>query len=435
MPRATAPKPSLNAENYDPLAPEFKPHFKDIASELQESCPVHHHNLTADQLSDAAHNDFLDGRPSDMYSLMRHADVEAALLDPGTFLSGPGIGVDWGREQESGGALTNADGEAHTRSRRRTQPALSPKVINPMAAMLQARIDQLIDGVAESGECDVMTDFALPLTCGMLETLLGFPSDRRGELQEWAFALLEMFGGDEAAARRGEAALVGISTYISEVGGERLAAVERGEDPSDGFTRLLTATDDRGERFTHNELVNVLFQVISGGFDTTATAICNGVALLCENPSERAKLEADPNLIGTAVEEVLRYMAPAEGMFRTTARDVDVAGVVIPAGSKVRMNFASANLDERAFGDAQVFKIDRSRSELMKHTSFGKGVHTCLGNSLARQELKLALSSLFHRLPTLQLKPGVERSFHSTSFIYGYSNLPVTWDPSTVLPA
>jgi cytochrome P450 len=434
MPQSSATTSNYTPENYDPLSPEQKEQLPEITSELRQKCPVHHYTLTKEQLDAAPANDLLDGRPADMYSLLRHADVEAALLNPAEFSSSEGVGIEWMKPQEGGGALTNADGEAHTRSRQLTQPALSPKVINRLGPMLQERIDDLIDGFADRGECELFADFALPLSSGMLGYLLGIPSDRHGELQEWAFGIMAMFGGDQAGVRRGEAAMMGISNYISEVGAERLAAIERGEEPADGFTKLLTAEDDKGQRLSHNELLNVVIQLIGGGFDSTASAIVNGVAMFCRNPSERKKLEENPQLIGTAVEEVVRYMAPTDGMFRTTAQDIEIAGTLIPAGTKVRLNLASANMDDATFENPQEFKIDRHRSELQKHLSFGKGIHTCIGNSLARQELKLAFSTLFRRLPTLQLKPGAEPTWNKSTFLYGYDSLPVVWDPSTVRP-
>lgn len=424
----------FDPRSYDPVSEAVKPQVEDYFAELRGKCPVHNHKFSEEQLNELNDNPFVSGRVDEMYSLTRYADVEQCLQNPDKFLNIEGSGPERMRPPPGGGTLTWSDGEAHKRSRRITQPALSPRAIAPLTPMLQARIDDLIDGFAADGQIDIMKDFALPLTSGMLTYLLGLPIEKASVLQQWAFAILSIWGGDDEAVQRGTEAMAEIGAFVAEVGPQRVAAVERGEELTDALSMLLTTPDDNGSYFSQEEVVNALAQLIAGGFESSATAITNGVYLLCTNPDERRKLEERPELIKTAVEEVLRYMAPIEGLFRTASADVTVNGVEMKEGSKVRPVFASANMDEEAFEDPRRFKIDRDRSELQKHMTFGKGVHTCLGNALARQELKLAFTSLFGRIPTLELDPDREATRNKLMIIHGYDYVPVRWDPATVRP-
>jgi len=431
---ATQSQTDFDPTSYDPCSPEVKSNVEEHFSELRRKCPVHRHNFSEDQLRDLNDNAFVSGRVDEMYSITRYRDVEACLQSPDLFLNIEGTGPERMRPPPGGGTLTWSDGEAHKRSRKITQPALSPRAIAPLNPMLQNRIDNLIDGFADQGHGDIMKDFSLPLTSGMLTYLLGLPGDKADMLQEWAFAILSIWGGDDDAVTRGTKAMAEIGAFVAEVGPQRVAAVENGEDLTDALSMLLTTPDGNGSYFSQGEVVNALAQLIAGGFESSATAITNGVYLFLTNPTELEKLKTRPELIKTAVEEVLRYMAPIEGLFRTTSADTDLAGVHLAEAVKVRAVFASANMDEEEFTNPREFRIDRDRAELQKHMTFGKGVHTCLGNALARQELKLAFTSLFRRIPTLALDPTNEPTRNKLMIIHGYDSLPVTWDPASVRP-
>ncbi|MFC9835537.1 cytochrome P450 [Rhodococcus sp. NPDC127530] len=419
---------------YDPCSPDAKPAVEEHFAELRQKCPVHHHRFSEDQLKQLNDNPFVSGQVDEMYSLTRYTDIEKCLMNPDLFLSAEGSGPERIRPPEGGGTLAWSDGDAHKRSRRIAQPSVSPKVIAPLVPMLQDRIDDLIDGLAAAGRADIMKDFALPLTSGMLTYLLGMPLEKAEDVQEWAMAILSIWGGDDEAAKRGGNAMEAISECVATWGQEQVAAVERGETEPNALTMLITTPDDKGAHFSHGEVVQAFAQMIAGGFESSATAIANGVYLFCTNPDERGKLQERPELINTAVEEVLRYMAPIEGLVRTTSSEVSVGGVTMEEGTKVRAVFASANMDEDVFTEPRRFKIDRDRSELQKHMSFGKGVHTCIGNTLARQEMKLAFTALFNRIPTLDLDPDHQPTRNKVMVIHGFDYLPVKWDPATVLP-
>ena len=215
--------------------------------------------------------------------------------------------------------------------------------------------------------------------------------------------------------------------FLMTLIGERRARLERGEDiPSDVLSSLITA-DFEGRSFTDEEILMACQQLITAGFETTSTAIANGVHLLCTHPAERRRLEDDPSLIEVAVEEILRYEAPVEGLFRTTTETVAIAGCPVPADAKVRVVYASANRDERQFREAGAFRVDRDPVEVRRHLSFGFGPHACLGASLARAELRASLGTIFRRLPGLHLDPHRPPGRNTMLIVNGFRTLPVRW--------
>ncbi|HEY1974482.1 MAG TPA: cytochrome P450, partial [Pseudonocardia sp.] len=247
-------------------------------------------------------------------------------------------------------------------------------------------------------------------------------------------AVIATFGGDEESYQKGLWSLGKIGEFLAEVGPDRARRLAEGEELFDAVTHVLTSTDDNGSRFSPQEAVVAVSQFLGAGIESSATAMCNGIYLLCTYPEERRKLEENPALIGSAVEEVLRYMAPIEGTCRTVAHDMEFAGVHLKAGQKIRPVKASANMDEDVFENPRQFKVDRSKSELRKHVTFGMGVHSCLGAALARRELALGLSTLLRRIPSLELDPTRTPTRNKIFLVHGFDYMPIRWDPAGVLP-
>jgi cytochrome P450 len=167
---------------------------------------------------------------------------------------------------------------------------------------------------------------------------------------------------------------------------------------------------------------------MTAGFETAMTTMASAVHLLCTHPEQRATLEADPGLIGVAVEEVLRFTSPLEGICRTALEDTEINGVPVPKGAKIRLMLAAAGRDEQLFDRADDFDISRDPAELRRHLSFGVGIHTCIGAALARTELRIGLSTLLAALPGLRLDPDDEPSRNPAFLVSGFNRLPVVWD-------
>ncbi len=192
-------------------------------------------------------------------------------------------------------------------------------------------------------------------------------------------------------------------------------------------------TDEFWTVFRYEDCLNILQD--AARFSSKEGPGPERLMLLCTHPEERAKLEADWSRLDTAVEEILRYDAPIEGLFRTTTEPVEIAGCPIPAGAKVRVMYAAANHDDAHFKDAGEFRIDRDPVEVRKHLAFSHGPHACIGASLARAEIGTGLRTLLRRLPGLELDPARPPVRNTSMFINGFSSVPVVRDPARALPA
>jgi cytochrome P450 len=193
----------------------------------------------------------------------------------------------------------------------------------------------------------------------------------------------------------------------------------------------LVRADDEGNQLTDDEICQVVMQLITAGYETTSTALANGVHALCDHPHQRSRFEcAGPAGVRSAVEEMLRFAGPQAGLFRTAADDVELSGCPIPKNAKIRVAFAWANHDEETFRDAGSFDIARNPAELRNHLAFGLGPHACIGAPLARAELAAALETLFRRLPGLELDPDHPPQRNTAKLtITGFTSLHIRWDP------
>jgi hypothetical protein len=231
----------------------------------------------------------------------------------------------------------------------------------------------------------------------------------------------------------GKATMNLFALVMEEVAARRAIIAGGGVLQDDTLSALITA-EHEGHRFTDEEILEVSFQFLTAGYESTATSIGSGVRLLCEHPEQRAKLEADWSLLDTCVEEILRFESPVEGLFRTTRNPVAVGGVDLPAGAKVRVVFASANRDDERFADAGEFRIDRSAADLRRHLAFGTGQHACLGSALARMQLRVLLETLLRRLPGVEVDHSRPWVRAKALTVNGHTHLPIRWDPSTTRP-
>ena len=203
-------------------------------------------------------------------------------------------------------------------------------------------------------------------------------------------------------------------------------------EPSDDLiSTLVHAHEDEDDAvpLTVAELQNLMHQLVTGGFETTTSALNHGMWLLTRYPEVQARVRRDPSLIPGFVEEVLRFESPVQGLMRRATQDVELNGVVIPEGSMVMIRYAAANRDASVFEHADVFDIDRERSP--QHLAFGVGPHFCVGAALARQELLSAFTQWLARTSTIELAHPLESPVHEPSFIlFPMKELPLRFEPA-----
>lgn len=339
-----------------------------------------------------------DSRFSSLKELMLHptidyGDMEAPPAPPGEFLL--------------------MDEPRHSRYRK---PLMGKFTVRRMR-LLTERVEQItaehLDAMAEAGpSADLVTAFAKPVPAVVICELLGVPYEDRGSFQEQVYSFMDGETSDEDLI----AAYTATQTYLAE-----LVAAKRA-NPTDDVLSDLTDTD-----LTDEELRGMALLLLAAGLDTTANMLALGTFALLRNPEQLAALRADPALADRAVEELLRYLSVAKTFMRTALEDVEVGGRTIEAGERVILSYNTANRDPERFTDPHVLDLGRQDGG---HLAFGHGIHQCLGQQLARVEMKVAFPALFDRFPTLRLAvPPEEVALRpETADVYGVKSLPVTWD-------
>ncbi|MGW7100018.1 cytochrome P450 [Streptomyces sp. NPDC054838] len=283
--------------------------------------------------------------------------------------------------------------------------------------LLTERIEQItadcLDAMEAAGpSADLVSAFAKPIPTIVICELLGVPYEDRDSFQEQIDKFMNGETNDEDLI----AAYTATQDYLA-----RLVAAKRA-NPTDDVLSELTDSD-----LTDEELQGISLILLAAGFDTTANMLALGTFALLQNPAQLAALRADPALIDQAVEELLRYLSVAKSFMRTALVDVEVGGEVIEAGTTVVLSYNTANRDPERFADPHVLDL---RRESGGHLAFGHGIHLCLGQQLARVEMRVAFSALLERFPTLRLAvPAEEVALRpEAADIHGVKNLPVTWD-------
>jgi hypothetical protein len=288
---------------------------------------------------------------------------------------------------------------------------------------------ELIDRFVAGGRVDLVPAFCEALPVRVFYDILGVPVDRHADFRRWVDDTIAAFGGNPESYQKSMVALAELTEYFTGEISARRAAMAAGEPVRDDLLTALIVNDADGWSFSDLQIVFAVHTFLVGGQDTTSSALANAVHLLCTHPDERAKLNRRPELLTRAIEEVLRFESPIQGMFRTTAGPAEVAGVPIPADAKVRLMYAAANRDPSVWGDPDTFRVDRDEVQLRRHLGFGAGIHSCVGAALARAELRIGLGTLLDRLPGLELDNSSDSERGSAAFfVRSWRHLYVRWD-------
>ncbi|QWG19965.1 cytochrome P450 [Bradyrhizobium sediminis] len=296
-------------------------------------------------------------------------------------------------------SLVFNDPPAHTRVRRLIMGALSPRAIASMEPDLIALVNRLLDAMAAKGSVDLIDDFASAIPIEVIGNLLDVPQDERGPLREWSLAILgalEPVIGPEAFAR-GNTAVKDFLGYLEGLVARRRS--KPGNPERDVLTRLIQG-EDNGERLTEKELLHNCIFLLNAGHETTTNLIGNGLVALSGHAGEKKRLIDNPDLIKTAVEEILRFESSNQLGNRMTTEAVELGGVTLAPGTSVTLCIGAANRDPAQFANPETFDIGRTPN---RHLAFGTGAHQCAGMALARLEGAIAISRFLARFPDYEL--------------------------------
>jgi cytochrome P450 len=342
--------------------------------------------------------------PNGSYFLTRHDDLISAYKSTKLFSSdkkrefAPKYGDSPLYEHHTTSLVFN-DPPAHTRVRRLIMGALSPRAIAEMEPDLIRLVDSLLDSLGKNGEVELIGDFAATIPVEVIGNLLDVPHDERAPLRGWSLAILgalEPVISTEAFAR-GNTAVKDFVSYL-EILVER-RRVKPGNPARDVLTRLIQGEDD-GERLTPKELLHNCIFLLNAGHETTTNLIGNGLVALSENAGEKNRLIENPDMIKTAIEEVLRFESSNQLGNRMTTEPVELGAIALPAGTPVTLCIGAANRDPTHFADPERFDIGRTPN---RHLAFASGPHQCAGMALARIEGAIAISRFLARFPNYAL--------------------------------
>jgi cytochrome P450 len=343
-------------------------------------------------------------RNRDVWALTRFDDIVAAAKDWETFSSsvgGTGNDVDDTYQLFlPAGDLPAADPPLHTRLRGALRLAFSPSALRVrFEPAVRAKVHELIDQFVDAGRADFAYDFARPLPATTMFTWFGFPEDDHPDLLATFGQMLQRTAGQRALPAVALAARDRIRVYVQD------AARERRRVQRDDLMSFLVQAEASGQ-LSSDELLGSSLLLFVAGITTTSGLISNSLLHLATFPDQREMIRRDLAVIPVAVEELLRYDPPIQVLVRTTTRDVEIRGSVIPAGAQVLLVWASANRDEERWIDADTLDITRAQ---LRNVAFGDGIHHCLGAPLARLEATIAFEELFRRIPTYAVSGPIVR--------------------------
>lgn len=388
-------------------------YFHAAATTLRNESPVHW----------VEHPDF-----NPFYVLTKHADVLDVELHPELFLNAPRaiMGTKVADEQRAlqghlVKSLVQMDDPEHRLHRQLTADWFLPKNL----ATLQGRLDVLADRAMQQmvdagGQCDFARDIAMQYPLYVILAILGLPeSDYPRMLQ----LTQELFGAEDPEFKRDDDAMASlIQTVADFVAYFDGITADRRANPTADLASVIANGMIDGEPIGHKEQLGYYIIAATAGHDTTSNAMSGGLLALIEHPDELARLQADPSLLTTAVDEMIRWTSPVKHFMRTATEDYVIRGTTVKAGQDVLLSYWAANRDEDVFADPFRFDVGRTPN---KHLAFGFGIHYCLGAMLARMELKSLFGALLPRLEHVELAgdPALTRS----TFVSGLKRLPISY--------
>lgn len=399
-----------------------------FSAEVQE-CPFQIYR----QLQDEAPVWQMPG--TNVFVVTRYTDIRDIIRDPARFSSSFGallnagssnkeVEAIYGQGYEMVETLLTQDPPRHRVYRNLVNKVFSNKRIEGMRDYIQSITDELIDAWIDDGEVDLMNRLCVPLPIYVIADQLGVPRAELPLIKKWSDASASRLGrlADEEQQIQNAKDIVEFQHYFADL-------IDRmRENPEDNIiSDLANNTIDEGRLLTKPEALGMIQQILVAGNETSTAGIAGGVVLLIENTDEQTKLRNNPDLIPSAVEEILRLETPTTGMWRTATENTEVGGVPIPKGAFLMVRFAAGNRDESVFSCGHEMKVDRDNAS--NHLAFGQGTHFCLGAQLARSEMQIALGSLLARTDNWGLVEGKNTLTHNPNVLLrGLKDLYISFD-------
>ncbi|PQE00933.1 cytochrome P450 [Mycobacterium sp. EPG1] len=348
-----------------------------------------------------------------------HQAVLDAERNPELFSSTGGIRPD----QPGMPYMIDMDDPAHLLRRKLVNSGFTRKRVMDKVPSIEKLCDTLIDAVCERGECDFVRDIAAPLPMAVIGDMLGVLPDERDMLLTWSDDLVCGLSStvDEQVIQKLMDTFAAYTAFTMEVIADRRA------NPRDDLFSILVNAEVEGSRMSDDEIVFETLLILIGGDETTRHTLSGGTEQLLRHQDQWQQVVANHELLPSAIEEMLRWTSPVKNMCRTLTADTEFHGTELKSGEKIMLMFESANFDESVFENPESFDFHRSPNN---HVAFGFGTHFCLGNQLARLELKLMLGKLLQRLPDLRLADPGMLPLRPANFVSGLESMPVVFTPT-----
>ena len=354
------------------------------------------------------------------WAVTKHADLVQISRDPGTFSSHRGATFIKDHPEDDLTAMqtmmVNMDPPSHVKLRNMVKHAFAPATLVTLEPKIRRCVREIIDNVAHKGECDFVSEIAAQLPLMVIAEMIGVPPEDRDRVFDWSN---NMVGFDDPEVQtnkeEGSASAMMMWQYAGELGQARF------DKPGDDIvSMLMKGVTDGG--LSAMEFASFFMLLFVAGNETTRNLISGGMLALIKHPEERARLMAKPELLPTAVEEMLRWVSPLIYFRRTATKDVELRGQKIKENDKVAIWYPSANRDEDVFAEPEKFDVGRTPNN---HVAFGIGQHFCLGANLARLEIKIMFEELIRRMPDIQLDGPVRRL--RSNFLNSIKSMPVRY--------
>src|SRR5579864_3803829 len=352
------------------------------------------------------------------WTLARYSDVVSSLTDPRFSVERAGqLQLDRATVQIARSMLVS-DPPDHTRLRALVQKAFTPRIVEALRPRIASIVGELVERMAaRDGPVDLIAELAYPLPVVVIAELLGIPPEDRLKFQEWSAVMaasLDPLVAPEVLDRVA-GAREGLHGYLRGI------IAERRRDPRTDLISALVAAEERGDVLSEPELVVMCTLLLIAGHETTVNLIGNGTNALLRHPEQLTQLRADPSLISSAIEELLRFDSPVQMTGRIALEPVEIGSHTIQPGEWILPLIGAANHDPAQFSDPESLDLRRSPNA---HVAFGRGIHFCLGSPLARLEGQIAIGALVRRFPNLALAAEPVRRDQIT--LRGLKSLPVS---------